>query len=636
MQRRLQPREFRPPDSQLHGGSSILQSSGVYSSDGSGESILPVKYSRPQRLPLFLPLLAAMLLLQPVGRAQLAAGPLQAASTESVGKGVPVRGVVTNSLTGQGVPRALVVLNQDFAVLTGADGQFSFDNVPTGGYSVSVRRPRYLGFGTAGGMQGGMRASGSFQSGTGPAKEIQVTAEMASLRFALTPLGIIGGTVTLSTADMPDSIEILLYRHSLENGRGRWMMAGQVHTHSDGTFRLADLPPGEYMIFTQPMPEHWSLFAEGDKTPVWGYPAVYYPGASDISGAGVIHLGAGQQVEADLTLIRRRFYPVTAVVDGMERGGSFTIVDSAGRTSRLPVQYDATTRTVHALVPNGRWSIEARGFGNDAQWGRASFQVADAPVRLALATMPVPKIPVEIRRDFTASASSAESGVPGMHRGGALQSSGDPGLSLNLQSADDFTEGGYANLRAANGAGADGSGANGPGPDGPWELEIFQPGRYWVEAAAYSPGYVSSITSGGVDLANQPLEVVEGSTPPPIDVTLRNDSGTISGQVNGLATAPTPSPQGPASFPHVWIYAIPLFPNVAPLPSVMPNPSGQFAFQDVSPGSYRVVACDTPQEIDFHSPEGLAVWAGKGQTVTVDAGGTASASLEIMHMELEP
>jgi hypothetical protein len=44
-----------------------------------------------------------------------------------------------------------------------------------------------------------------------------------------------------------------------------------------------------------------------------------------------------------------------------------------------------------------------------------------------------------------------------------------------------------------------------------------------------------------------------------------------------------------------------------------------------------VVACDAAQEIDFHSTEGLAAWAGKGQTVTVDPGGTASVELEILH-----
>jgi hypothetical protein len=59
--------------------------------------------------------------------------------------------------------------------------------------------------------------------------------------------------------------------------------------------------------------------------------------------------------------------------------------------------------------------------------------------------------------------------------------------------------------------------------------------------------------------------------------------------------------------------------------------SGQFTIPNLAPGSYRVVACDAPQEIDFHSTEGLAAWAAKGQTITVDPGGTASVELEVLH-----
>ena len=64
--------------------------------------------------------------------------------------------------------------------------------------------------------------------------------------------------------------------------------------------------------------------------------------------------------------------------------------------------------------------------------------------------------------------------------------------------------------------------------------------------------------------------------------------------------------------------------------------SGQFTIPNLAPGSYRVIACDSPQEIDFHSAEGLAAWAGKGQTVTVEAGGTTSADLDILHTTAAP
>jgi hypothetical protein len=84
----------------------------------------------------------------------------------------------------------------------------------------------------------------------------------------------------------------------------------------------------------------------------------------------------------------------------------------------------------------------------------------------------------------------------------------------------------------------------------------------------------------------------------------------------------------------VWIYAIPLF-STTTLRDVMPNSDGHFSLYAMAPGSYRVVACDAQQDIDFHSAEGLAAWAGKGQTVTVDPGGTASVELDVVHIAPE-
>ena len=57
---------------------------------------------------------------------------------------------------------------------------------------------------------------------------------------------------------------------------------------------------------------------------------------------------------------------------------------------------------------------------------------------------------------------------------------------------------------------------------------------------------------------------------------------------------------------------------------------GQFTIPNLPPGSYRVVAFDAQQEIDFHTPEGLAKYSGKGQTVTVEAGGTANVQLDLI------
>lgn len=517
----------------------------------------------------------------------------------------PVRGTVLDAISGQPLGRALISLNQDFAVLTNADGQFSFDNVPAGDFMVSIRKPGYEGIGQV----GNIAFRGGIIHQPRPPQHIRVGPDTPSLTFRIAPLGVITGHVTLSTADAADGIQVTAYTRRMQNGRLSWTMAGMARTRSDGSFRIADLSPGNYLIYTQPSLDQDRPATNGTG-PVFGYPAVYYPGVTDPSAAGLIVLRAGQQAQADISLVRQQFFDVTAIVRAdTDQPANFQILDSSGRQTMLAADYNRRTQTVHASVPSGSWSLEAHSFGHDVLFGRTDFQVSGAPVSLAIALLPIPHIPVDIRRDFTVSADGSQP-----------QTSG-PGINLFLVSADEFTTGYGGGLNTVEGGNGDA-----------WEIRVMQPGRYWVQAMPFGAEYISSITSGGVDLAANPLTVIPGSTPAPIDVTLRNDGGSINGQIdsqasslNGLAAS--------AQQPQVWIYAIPLFPSPGIVPTGFAAPNGQFTIPNLAPGSYRVVACDSQQQIDFRSPESLAAWAGKGQTVTVDPGSSAHVDLTVISTE---
>ncbi|MGB9032403.1 MAG: carboxypeptidase-like regulatory domain-containing protein [Acidobacteriaceae bacterium] len=542
--------------------------------------------------------------------------PASAQDTTTVAAGYAVRGTIVNAVSGQPVARALVSLNEDNAMLTGSQGEFSFDNLPAGEYFVSVQKPGYTGFG---GMLPGMGnivvrySRGGRHMQTVPPHRIQVGPDMPALTFAITPLAMIAGHITLSTADPADGIQVQVYGRYSQNGRTRWSFAGQARTRSDGSFRISDLEPGTYIVTTQASLDRPPA-GNNDQAPVWGYPALYYPGVTEISGAGMLSLTAGQQAEADLTLTRQQFFPVIAVVHSpADTPANFEVLDSAGRPTGLPASWDRREGLVHANVPSGTWTMEAHAYGRSMQWGSTSFQVNGAPASFAISIIPVPRIPVVIRREFLASADGSQQ-----------PDTSGPGMNLVLAPADDI------DLGRGGGAGLN----HEDSINNEWQLNVTEPGRYWVEAQAYPPAYISSITSGGVDLGSNPLNIIPGSTPPPIEVTLHNDAGTITGQINSQnpnASAPgSASPSGER--PQVWIYAIPLFSTPAQLPEGSMDSSSQFTIPMLAPGSYRVVACDSQQDIDFHSPEGLAAWAGKGQTVTVDPGGTASVELDILHV----
>jgi len=544
------------------------------------------------------PLLPRLLLIALFFAAPLSHGQESAAGSSA---GYTVNGTVVNATTGQAVARALVDLNEQYAVLTGGDGAFSFDNLPAGTYMVSVRKPGFVGFGT--GRQS-YSIHGAIPRRMAPPHRIVVGPDMPALTFRLAPNATIAGTVTLSTSDPADGIHVTVYRQQVEDGRTRWVMGGNAETRSDGSFRLGDLPAGHYMIYTHPSLDQPQGTGE-THGPVWGYPALYYPGVTDPSSAGVVALGAGQQAEADFTVTRQQFFPVTAVVHSSEENpaSNFQILDSGGRPTFIPAHFDRRTGLVHANVPIGSWTLEARVYGHDQEWGRTDFQVTGSPVSFAISIVPIPHIPVIIHREFTASGA-----------GQPVQSGA--GMNLFLLPAD-AVAGGMA-----------GGGMHPVGDGSTWELNVYAAGRYWVMANPFPPAYISSISMGGTNLAATPMVISPGSSVAAIDVTLRDDPGSITGQVNQSVGGNTVGEEKQS-----WVYAIPLFPSAAGVQDLTPNDDGHFSFYHLAPGSYRMVACDTQQDIDSHSPDALAAWAGKGSTVTVDAAGTANVQLDVLHVE---
>jgi hypothetical protein len=351
-----------------------------------------------------------------------------------------------------------------------------------------------------------------------------------------------------------------------------------------------------------------------------GYPAAYSPGVTDSASAGGLTVAAGQSVEADFALTRQAFYPLTAQVRAAEPGSpaGFQILDSSGRVTNLLARYDPREQTVHANVPNGSWILQAQSFGRGRFFGRTSFQVANGPFNIAITVLPMPKLQVTVRREFN---STPETPI--------MSARTDPGVNMQLENAEPFSMGGMFGSQFET---------NNDSPSATTRGTInAMPGRYWVEANSWA-AYVSSITSGGIDLATNPLVISPSSSNAPIEVVLRNDFGTIAGQITGQAG--NEAGVDPASqvgvVPEIYIYAIPLFLTESRNHTATRVSAGQFKLSELAPGSYRVIACDSQQEIDFHTPEGLAAWEGKGQVVTVDPGGTASVQVNVLHVEQQP
>ena len=508
-----------------------------------------------------------------------------------------VKGVVLNSMTHQPISRALVDGQRD-AILTDNDGRFEL-HLPEGGTQITVRRPGY-----------------SQRAGIG--HFVAVGANTPEFTFYLIPQASITGRVTLSTGEAADEVRFMAYRKWSINGHTSWMMQGVFTTNSEGVFHMTDLEaPDSYILCSMSSQEGSGNTAPGAVR--YGYPPVCYPGVTDLASAGALTVSPGQQAEADFTLTRQPFYRVTITAAKSEKGQpvGIQIHDQSGRGMGFPAQWREQQGASEAYLPNGHYYAEAQARGESPAYGRIDFSVADAPVTgLNLVMLPLHSVPVEIHKEFTEDTSG---GGPRAFAGGVpigtgnLQNEPNPGLSLTLSSADAAMGqmgGALRHVRGSQDAEA-------------FELPEQAPGRYWLRTYSFQ-GYVSSITSGGVDLAREPLVIGAGGSAAPIEITVRNDGGRITGTV-GSGTPPG-STVGEIS---AFICAIPLFPTTSQMPmSGVYGGNGQFTMMNVPPGSYRIVASDKPQEIDTDDPQEMARVTARGQTVTVEAGATVNVQMD--------
>jgi hypothetical protein len=520
----------------------------------------------------------------------------------------PVRGVVLNSISHAPIARALVDCHQD-ATLTDNDGHFEM-NVPAGETAITIRRPGY-------------NSREQHRSSM-----VNVGANMAELTFYLTPEALISGHVTLSSGDEADGIRVVAYRKRVVNGRERWTMQSMTTTNSEGAFRLPNLDaPASYLIYSMPAHDRLGPIAPGASS--FGYPSVFYPGVADFSAAGILSVLPGQQAQADFTLTRQPFYPVTISVPGREgqRGAGVQIHDTSGRVVEFGTRWDPIQHTAQINLPSGHYYAEAHSMGESSSYGRVDFTVAGGPVSgLSMAMLPLHPVAIEIRKDFTAT--TGNEGQVVAFSGGA-SADFNAGMAMSLSSSDSFEQqSGGGGLRHPEGL-TDPS---------IFELDNVTPGRYWVETTPFE-GYVSSITSGGVDLGREPLVIGPGNSTAPIEVTLRNDGGQIQGTVqepgenqiqSNSASSQASGTLGSGPVATTYIYAIPLFATTARVPQGFVRGSGQFTISNLAPGSYHVIALDESTDIDPTDPRQMAKYTGKGQTVSVEANGTASVQLEVI------
>lgn len=510
---------------------------------------------------------------------------------------------MVNEGTGEAIPRAMVTLMgspQRYA-FSDTNGSFVIDGVASGRYSIQAQKPGFFGSQE----RGGSRA----------VQSVQVSANSEAVVIKLAAENVIYGRLTEPNGQPIESVGLRLVQRVLRNGTWRTESRSSANTDDDGAYRFANLQPGTYYVSAGPdVSQRETLFNE-PSVPRTGWPGMYYPQAPDIASAAPIRVTSGQKVQADMVMNRVPLYTVSGIVVGTppERGVSIQVQNSSGDFVAAGVRFHRATGEFETHLPAGRYRLKAYSqLGEQQLRSDVRITVEKDLTQLQLALQPAVSIPIHARMDDRAQ-NSAQSEMSRAFAGGRGTYDAAP-VSVHLIA----TEPGVPDAYSANG---------GTQGNRTLILRSVEPGRYAAEFSPYGGWYVESAQCGNTNLLMEELVVTTG-TSCTLELTLRNDGGTLNASVEGAKSAgPGAALLVPArgrSTPH-------------PLHFYTPDPGrpAQINAGGLAPGEYLLFAFDNPEGVEYSNPEVLRSYSSQATPVTISPGQTTKVNAQLIQTGAE-
>ena len=150
-------------------------------------------------------------------------------------------------------------------------------------------------------------------------------------------------------------------------------------TRSDGTFELARVPPGTFLVGINTQHGGDGAFAQ---------PRVFYPGVEDPAAARTVTVAAGGRVTLDDFVLPSnveyvRIEGVVLAPDGSPAAGARVFVKHDSEKSYItsePATSDSSGRFVVALLAGAAWRLVAeRSGGEERTWMESSDLVSVTP-----------------------------------------------------------------------------------------------------------------------------------------------------------------------------------------------------------------------------------------------------------------
>jgi hypothetical protein len=446
--------------------------------------------------------------------------------------GDPVKGA-TLTLAGAQPPQFVWVASD-------AQGNFTFDDLEPGRYTLSSGKSGYLRGTYTGSSKSGVIDLASGETVTG-------------IAIKMTPQSVISGRITDEYGD-PYQTTVWALRWSYEGRQKLLQGPSGGGSNAEGIFAIGNLEPGSYYIVAGAFP-----------LPILKGPAdvtTYYPSVTDPSSAVAVHVAEGETARGiDIRIRKAPVYRVRGKLVDLNGGTA-----PAGANVQLFPKDHPTAGSVFGAI---RSSADVRNGAFDIGGVLPGVYVLEAEARTSTSRGGA-------RQIVTVGNGDVDDLVlqlgPGVEIAGKLSIDGavPKNESLSVQ------------LTVTEGMGV--GGLDQTADDGTFAFHNILPAVYRAEVTPVPPGtYVKSIRFEGQDVTKATLDLTSGGGGT-MSIALSTKVAQISGMVHGTDGMPLAS-----TWVSLWTPGVPAeaadFTRTA-----QTDANGQFEFDSLPPGEYRVAA----------------------------------------------
>lgn len=519
-----------------------------------------------------------------------------------------VEGTVTNSVTGEPLRKATVILRRmpdgsassnppvihaPFSATTDAAGKYSIDSVAPGKYRMNTERIGFVG------QQYGARPGESGQPGT--VLTLSPGQKMKGADFPLIPQGVIVGRILDEDGDPLQNVSVNCLRQTYIRGRRQWVPVNGQMSNDLGEYRIHSLAPGRYLISAIYRPAAMERPGVSGNTPQESYAPTYYPGGSAPESAAPVEVTAGAQLRGmDFRLQKTRAVRVRGHIAGLpkklQRGTSIRLMpraDSMYNFSPRGTRVNDQTGefTINAVTPGSYWLIAEAVDEGEALAGRIPLEVGSTNIDDATLTLSRPG-------ELTGVVKVLDCDVKPTTLRGQLELQVSGMGYPNFETREDLT----------------------------FTVKNVWPGAYRVRLSGVpSSCYVKGVRFGDSDVTESGLDLSQGVAAGQLVVTVSGGAAQVEGSVENDKQQAVPS---------AWVVLVPEGSRKEQPDNYVvatTDQNGKYTAKGVVPGEYRVYAFEQVEPGAYQDREFMKPWESKGEKVTLQENGHETVQLKVIN-----